>query len=150
MRYSILRRSTQLLFVAVALTSSACSNSPDRNPSFRDGPGDAKSGQGLILKSLLSAELEGVENTEVVVSHVTIPPNTSLPKHWHPGEEFAYVLEGSVTLWQKGKQNVFGKEGDALKVPLKQVHTAITGDEGVKLLVFRVHEQGQPERIMAD
>ena len=84
------------------------------------------------------------------MSHVTIPPNTSLPKHWHPGEEFAYVLEGSVTLWQKGKRNTLGKAGDVLKVPLKQIHTAITDDEGVTLLVFRVHERGQPERIAAD
>lgn len=34
-----------------------------------------------------------------------------------------------------------------MKVPLKQVHTAVTGDEGATILVFRVHEQGQPERI---
>ena len=84
------------------------------------------------------------------MSHVTIPPNTSLPKHWHPGEEFAYVLEGSVTLWQKGKKDIVGREGEIVKVPLRQVHTAITGDEGVTLLVFRVHEKGQPERVPAE
>lgn len=102
------------------------------------------------MKNLLSTELEGVEDTEVIVSQVTIPPNTSLPKHWHPGEEFAYVLEGAVILWQEGKRNMVGRAGDLVKVPLKQVHTAITGDEGVKLLVFRVHEQGQPERVLID
>ena len=98
----------------------------------------------------MSSELEGVEGKEVVVSHVTIPPNTTLPKHWHPGEEFAYVLEGSITLWQKGKRNVVGRKGDVVKVPLKQIHTGITDDEGVTLLVFRVHEQGEPERILVD
>jgi quercetin dioxygenase-like cupin family protein len=76
-----------------------------------------------------------------------MPPNISLPKHWHPGEEFAYVLEGSVTLWQKGKDDIVGKAGDVVKIPLKQVHTAITTDQGATLLVFRVHEQGEPERI---
>ena len=102
------------------------------------------------LQTLMKAKLEGVDSTEVIVSHVTIPPNTSLPKHWHPGEEFAYVLEGSVTLWQKGKENVLGKTGDVVKVPLKQIHTAVTTEEGVTLLVFRVHELGKPERIRAD
>ena len=99
------------------------------------------------LETLLEAVLEGVDGTEVIVSRVTIPPNTSLPKHWHPGEEFAYVLEGTVVLWQEGKDELVGKKGDAMKVPLKQVHTAITREEGATVLVFRVHEQGEPERV---
>lgn len=105
---------------------------------------------GLKLNNLMKATLEGVKGTEVIVSHVTIPPNTTLPRHWHPGEEFAYVLEGSVTLWQKGKEDVKGKTGDVIKVPLKQIHTAITNEDGVTLLVFRVHEQGKPERVPAN
>jgi quercetin dioxygenase-like cupin family protein len=105
---------------------------------------------GLKLENLLTAQLEGVDSTEVIISRVTIPPHTSLPKHWHPGEEFAYILEGSVVLWQDGKDDIVGSEGDVLKVPLKQVHTAITKDDGVTILVFRVHEQGKPERIPVD
>lgn len=104
----------------------------------------------LKLENLMKSQLEGVSGTEVIVSRVTIPPNTSLPRHWHPGEEFAYVLDGSVTLWQKGKDNIVGKKGDVVKVPLKQIHTAVTKEEAVTLLVFRVHEQGMPERIKID
>lgn len=104
----------------------------------------------LQLETLLSAELEGVENTDVIVSRVTIPPNTSLPKHWHPGEEFAYVLEGSAALWLDGELHSTSTTGALVKVPLKRVHTAITGEEGATILVFRVHERGQPERILVD
>ena len=102
------------------------------------------------LETLMKTELEGVKGTEVIVSKVRIPANTALPKHWHPGEEFVYILEGSVTLWQKGKDNISGKKGEVIKVPLKQIHTGITGEEGVTLLVFRVHEQGKPERVKAE
>ena len=105
---------------------------------------------GLKLENLLHAVLEGVEGTEVIVSRVTLPPHSSLPKHWHPGEEFAYVLEGSVTLWQKGEEDLVGKAGDVMKVPLEKVHTAVTNDEGATILVFRIHEQGQPERFPAE
>ena len=104
----------------------------------------------LKLDNLMKATLAGTANTEVIVSHVIIPPNTMLPKHWHPGEEFVYIIDGSVTLWQKGKKDILGKKGEALKVPLKQIHTAKTGNEAVVLLVFRVHEKGQPERIKAE
>ncbi|MFT5111970.1 MAG: quercetin dioxygenase-like cupin family protein [Parasphingorhabdus sp.] len=104
----------------------------------------------LKLENLMTEELQGASGIEVIVSRVSIPPDTSLPKHWHPGEEFAYILKGSVTLWQKGKKSIFMKEGDTAKVPFKQIHTAITGDEGVSLLVFRVHEKGKPERVKAE
>ncbi len=103
--------------------------------------------QGLIIDNILTSQLELVEGTEIVVSHVVIPANTTLPKHWHPGEEFAYILEGSEVLWQKDKPDVHLKKGDVFKVPLKQIHTATTGAEGVTVLVFRVHEMGQPVRV---
>ncbi|TNE57388.1 MAG: cupin domain-containing protein [Alphaproteobacteria bacterium] len=105
---------------------------------------------GPKLENLMQTALEGVENTEIMVSRVTVPPNSALPKHWHPGEEFAYVLEGSVTLWQKGKEDTLIGPGEVAKVPLKQIHTAVTGEEGAVILVFRVHEEGQPERILAE
>ena len=102
------------------------------------------------LTTLLSGQLERVEGTEFVVSRVKIPPNMSLPKHWHPGEEFVYVIDGRVTLWQEGKEDLVFSAGDAAKVPLKQIHTAKTGEEGVDLVVFRVHETGKPERVLVD
>lgn len=111
---------------------------PDKKSADQSGP---------KLETLMKAVLEGVDGTEVIISRVTLPPNTSLPKHWHPGEEFGYILEGSVVLWQEGKEDIVSKAGDVVKVPLKQVHTAITKDEGATVLVFRVHEQGKPERV---
>jgi quercetin dioxygenase-like cupin family protein len=105
---------------------------------------------GPHLETLLKSELAGFAGGEVIVSRVSIPPHTTLPKHWHPGEEFAYILEGTCTLWQDGKDDIVGRTGDVLKVPLHQVHTAVTGDEATTILVFRVHEMGQPERTLVE
>ena len=135
-------RTLSLLTLLSALSMVACQTAPQAN-----APGGAG---GLVLNDLMTSDLEGVEGKEVVVSHVTIAPNTTLPKHWHPGEEFAYVIDGKVTLWQKGKRNVVGKKGDAIKVPFKQIHTATTGEEGVTLMVFRVHEKGEPQRVLVE
>lgn len=143
------RTPTFALALALALALTACTSTPQVRDTA-SAPAKVGGKGGLVLKNLLKAELEGVDDTEVIVSHVTIPPNTTLPKHWHPGEEFAYVLDGSVTLWQKGKRDQTIATGDVGKVPLKQIHTAVTGDESVTLLVFRVHEKGQPERVAAD
>jgi hypothetical protein len=41
--------------------------------------------------------------------------------------------------------------GSLAKVPLGAVHTVRTGeDQGAKLLVFRVHTPGAPERELVD
>ncbi len=102
------------------------------------------------LENLLQSDLAQSENTEVFVSKVTVPPNTELPKHYHPGEEFAYILEGSITLEIDGEEPMTGKAGDAVTVPLKAVHRAYTGDEAAVVLVFRVHEKGQPQRVLVE
>ena len=62
--------------------------------------------EGLEVNTLMSTELELTDDVEIVVSHLVVPPNTTLPKHWHPGEEFVYVLEGSGILWQKDKEDI--------------------------------------------
>ena len=111
---------------------------------------DLKPAMQLKFEDLITEQLKGVENTEVVVSITTVPPHTTLPKHWHPGEEFAYVLDGSLVLMQEGKADEYYKKGDVGKVPLKQVHTVRTEEESATILIFRVHELGQPGRILVD
>lgn len=114
-------------------------------PALADETAQAPSG--VKLENLMKSALEGFEGGEIIVSRVTIPPHTSLPRHWHPGEEFGYVLEGSCYLWQEGKEDILIEAGQVLKVPLEQVHTAVTKDEAATILVFRVHQEGKPERV---
>lgn len=102
----------------------------------------------MTFNNLLISQLAGVKDTEVVVSHVTVPANTKLPMHWHPGEEFAYVLDGSFDLIQKDQDTISYHKGDVGVVPLKQEHTIETHDKGAVILIFRVHEQGEPERVL--
>jgi quercetin dioxygenase-like cupin family protein len=102
------------------------------------------------LETLLATQLARVEGTDLIVSRVVMPPNTELPRHWHPGEEFAYVLEGSTILRRDGKADLTVTKGELIKIPLKEVHAAVTADEGATILVFRVHEHGQPERVLVD
>ena len=99
------------------------------------------------LENLLRTELALAPDLEVIVSLVEIAPNMQLPKHHHPGEEFVYLLEGSATVWQQGKADTPMQAGDLFKIPLEQVHTASTGAQPAKALVFRVHRKGMPERI---
>ena len=136
-----------LIATVVASTGLACSETVEQTGSEKKKDILAGTIQDLKIDNIMTSQLELVEDTEVVVSHVEIPANTALPKHWHPGEEFVYVLGGSYVLWQKDKPDVHLKKGDVFKVPLKQIHTAKTEEEGATILVFRVHEMGQPVRV---
>jgi len=103
-----------------------------------------------VFENLLWKQLANHPGTEIAMSITSVPPFTTLPVHWHPGEEFAYIMEGSLTLIQQGKADEFYSKGDAAMVPLKQVHTIRTDEDGVKVLIFGVHEAGQPGRILVD
>ena len=101
-------------------------------------------------ENLLRESIAGVEGKEVIVSRVSFPPHTELPWHWHPGEEFFYVIEGSVTLKRRGGADVPTVEGDAQKIAREVIHTGLTGEQGAELVIFRVHAAGEPERYLMD
>lgn len=101
-------------------------------------------------ENLLREPIAGVEGKEVIVSRVSFPPHTELPWHWHPGEEFFYVIEGSVTLKRRGELDLPATQGDAQKISPQIVHTGSTGEQGAELVIFRVHAAGEPERYLAD
>jgi quercetin dioxygenase-like cupin family protein len=99
---------------------------------------------------LMRAQLAGADDLEVVLSEVELPPHTELPVHTHPGEEFVYMMEGSLVLWEQGKGETLVSAGDSVKVPLGAVHTVRTEEQGCKLIAFRVHAAGEPERTLVE
>src|SRR5210317_217432 len=100
----------------------------------------------LKIENLLRDSLALAEGVEVVLSYIELPKNTSLPSHYHPGEEFVYIIQGSGELTLKEKSKIIIKAGQTAKVPLKHVHSFSSLNEDVKGVVFRVHEKGQPDR----
>lgn len=112
------------------------------------GAGKAKSKvTNLFHESLSEAFTPG---REVLVDLVEIPPNTSLDRHWHPGEEFHYYLAGTPEV-QVGDGPVTRPAlGTVGHVPFKSPHRAGAGESGAKVLVFRVHTTGQPWRYLED
>ena len=114
------------------------------------GPRASEPPEALRLENLLQTTLSGefTPGREVVVSLVEIPPNTTMQRHWHPGEEFHYYLEGKVTIVIDGQDSIIGTPGAVGHVPFKAMHTAVTGAEGATALVFRVHEAGKPVRYL--
>lgn len=99
---------------------------------------------------MLRAPITGVDGIEVLISDVVIPAGATVPSHYHPGEEFVYVIEGSAIHVEEGKEDQLFEAGQAFVIPPEATHAPRGGPDGARAIVFRVHKEGLPERILTD
>ena len=87
---------------------------------------------------------------EVIQVRVELEPGVTFPKHWHPGEEIIYVLEGSLQYQVEGKPPVTLEAGDVLFVPAKTIHSAknVGSGNGAEIATYVV-EKGKPLVVLA-
>lgn len=95
---------------------------------------------------LLRTDLVGVEGKEVVMVLAEIAPGATTGPHLHAGQEFAYLLEGSLRLVVAGKPPVTFKPGEAVQQPPQQVHEGQnpSATTPAKILAVYVADKGQP------
>ncbi len=99
---------------------------------------------------MLRAPITIADGLEVIISDVVIPPNQTVPRHYHPGEEFIYVIEGSAIHIEENKPDQILKAGDTYVIPPEAEHSPKGGSEGARAIVFRVHVEGKEERILVE
>ena len=99
---------------------------------------------------LLRTDLAGIEGKEGLVYIIEVAPGATVPKHFHPGHELAYLLEGSLTLEVEGKPAATLKAGDANHLPSKVVHSGKNASTTApaKFVVFGLYEKGQPDTTL--
>jgi len=97
----------------------------------------------LVKRDLASGGKEGS------IFLIELAPGAAVGRHYHPGDAFAYILEGSMVLELEGKPPVTLKPGDSGHVLPRQVHDDKNGStsKAVKFLVFHVTDKGQPLAI---
>ncbi|MEM7459628.1 MAG: cupin domain-containing protein [Pseudomonadota bacterium] len=100
-------------------------------------------GSNLMMRAPITIS----DDLEVIISDVVIPAGATVPRHFHPGEEFVYVIEGSAVHVEEGKPDQILSAGDAYVIPPKAEHAPRGGPDGARAIVFRVHKDGLPERI---
>ena len=95
---------------------------------------------------LLKTDLPGIESKEFLVDQVEVAPGVAGVKHYHPGNVFVYILEGSGILEIEGKPAVTQKAGSMFHEPPKQVQEFKNASktEPLRLLVIFISEKGQP------
>jgi quercetin dioxygenase-like cupin family protein len=113
-------------------------------------------GNGLALQ-LAQAQQSGIGRTEVLRHdlgetgrevlqvRVDFAPGAAFGMHTHPGEEVAYVLEGSLEYQFEGKLPITLKAGDSLFIPAGTLHAARNvGNANAAELATYLVEKGKP------
>ncbi len=103
--------------------------------------------QAPVKRTILQQkDLEGVAGKEVVMYHAEAVPGGAAGRHYHPGPELIYILEGAMTVEPDGHPAMTLKQGESAYVAPKHIHNAKNASSTVPLrvLVFLVGEKGQP------
>ena len=109
--------------------------------------GTVHAGEKPKIANLLREGLADTPKREVIVTRLELPANAAIPRHYHHGTEFIYVLEGEATLHTAGERPRTLRAGQATHIPYRKVHWGRNGARRSKVVIFRVHQAGKPIRV---
>ena len=90
----------------------------------------------ITRTEILRQPMSGIENKEVVVFTADVPPGGVADRHYHPGDEAIYMLQGALVFTPDHEQPFELKAGEITSVPAKVLNCMIA-------------EKGQPLAIAA-
>ncbi len=102
--------------------------------------------QPIKRTELQRVDIKEMEGREGVMYVADVPPGGVAGRHFHPGPEYLYVLEGTLILEPDGQPAVTLQKGETAHQHARHVHNAKNGStsEPARVLVFLISEKGQP------
>jgi len=98
-----------------------------------------------FTRTVLQDQPLSAKDRHGLMSRSDFQPGAESGRHTHPGEEFGYVLEGTIELMEDGKPARRLKAGDFIFVPANTVHNAKNVGTGMlRVLSTYVLETGKP------
>jgi quercetin dioxygenase-like cupin family protein len=103
--------------------------------------------QPIKRTELLRSDLADIPGKQTVIYVADVVPGGEGPRHTHYGDEYVYILEGTLTVKPDGKDPITLGKGQASHIaPSDGIHAAMNGSksEPAKVLVILVVEKGKP------
>ena len=98
----------------------------------------------LQREVLLTRDVPGAKSHELVMVKVGMASESRGGKHFHPGVEVGYVLDGSAILEVEGQPPLEIKAGDAFQINDEINHDVMTKSETYSGISIYIVEKGQP------
>jgi quercetin dioxygenase-like cupin family protein len=94
---------------------------------------------------VVKSDLQGVPDKQMLAWVAEVAPGGNSGWHYHPYDEFVYVLDGAVTMQIKGEAPVTVHAGETFHAPANTVHRATNAsDNPAKGLVFGLTAKDEP------
>jgi quercetin dioxygenase-like cupin family protein len=105
---------------------------------------------GITRTETLASRDLSAPGREISQSVVELPPGTSAPRHFHPGEEVIYVVQGTWEYNLDGQPPVTIKTGQSFLTPYGVVHGVrnVGSNTAIGLSTW-VAEKGKPLTTLA-
>jgi quercetin dioxygenase-like cupin family protein len=136
------------LIVASGLTTAAI----DGQHARADEKKEVYVSPGADKKTLVNEPLYRVAAQIVTIDHYTMPAGWTGGRHYHTGPVYVYVLDGSFTIDEQGKERRTFRAGELYKEPIGIPMQArnLSASEPLKIVVFQVTPEGEPQMVKAE
>ena len=106
----------------------------------------------ITRTELVRAPLDGIARGDGTILRVELVPGGATPPHRHPGQEYVYVLEGSIAIEPRGGAAVRLDAGQVRVNPAGEVHLVrnLSPDRPARVLVVALIPAGAPAVLPAD
>jgi quercetin dioxygenase-like cupin family protein len=100
---------------------------------------------GSKVTHLITFDLTGVPNRQVIANIYEVSPGSVVPRHRHPGDEFHLVLSGEWAAEVEGRPVHTMKPGDSQYVEREHWHGGkVVGEVPLKLLGVMIVDKDKP------
>lgn len=99
------------------------------------------------ISERISGALEAAPGHHLVMGDLNIPAGAPIPRHYHHGEEFLYILGGSTVIVREGLGEEDLQPGQAIRIAPGTVHWGRAGPQGLRAVSTWIVPDGQPLRV---
>jgi quercetin dioxygenase-like cupin family protein len=137
--HGLLRRAILPVLLAGALHG--CATRPAPGPTVHLPPPG--------ISERISGPIEAAPGHHLVMGDLNLPADAPIPRHFHHGEEFLYILGGSTVIVREGLGEEELQPGQAIRIAPGTVHWGRAGPEGLRAVSTWIVPDGQPLRVPA-
>ena len=133
-----MRPSLPVLIALAAVLGACASAGPQGAVVYQPRPG---------ITEVLSGPIQAAPGHHLVTGDLNIPANAPIPRHYHHGEEFLYILGGTTVIVREGQDEMTLLPGQAIRIAPGTVHWGRAGPQGLRAVSSWVVPDGQPLRV---
>ena len=98
------------------------------------------------INQVLEGPIASAPGHSLILGDLNMPAEAEIPRHYHHGEEYIYVLGGSATVSREGMPDVTLRPGQSIVIPTGVVHWGVVGPKGLRSISAWVKDESKPLR----